>query len=54
MERLDLAIAQEKYFWIKKTVPPMVVSKSKYTVKGTSPNYLKLSWKEIISPLLKQ
>ena len=32
----------------------MVASKSKYTVKGTSPKYLKLSWKEIISPLSKQ
>ena len=38
----------------KKAVLSVVASKSKYTVKGTSPKYLKLSWKEIISPLSKQ
>ena len=45
---------QQKFLGQKKTVSPVLVSKSRYTVKGTSLKNLKLSWKEIISPLLKQ
>lgn len=51
VKRVYLTIA---HFWVKKTVSPVVVSESKYTVKGTSSKYLKLLWKEIIFPLLKQ
>ena len=46
--------SQQTFLGQKKTVSLVVASKSKCTVKETSPKYLKLSWKEIISLLLKQ
>ena len=49
MERIYLTVSSsQQTFSGQKKLSPVVVLKSKYTVKGTSPKYVKLSWNEII------
>lgn len=46
MKRVYLTVAHNKYFWVKKKS----VILGTYNYSGTSPRYLQLSWKEVISP----